>query len=266
MRLYRGLVISPTSASGSPESQQREPGGQAGQRQPAAGGNGSPFAWQLADPILFDLDGTLTESGPGIMACARHALAEVGHPGLDDDTLRRFVGPPLLEGFMTLAGLDEQAAWRAVQAYRERFLAVGMFENAVYPGIPELLSRLRAAERTLVVATSKVESFAERIVEHFGLARFFADVVGSNLDGTRSAKAEVVSEALRRIARTEHRADRAVMIGDRTHDVRGARANGLPAVGVLWGYGSRAELATAGAQELVTDPGELGALLLLNTF
>ncbi len=214
-----------------------------------------------ADPILLDLDGTLTASGPGIANCARHALRTVGHPGLGEDALRGFVGPPLAESFATLAGLPADQVPTAVAAYRERYLRVGMFENEVYPGIPELLRDLAAAGRTLAVATSKVEAYAERVLAHFGLAPFFQVVVGSELDGRRTAKREVVAEALTRLAAFGD-VRRAVMIGDRQFDVVGAQANGLPSVAVLWGYGSVQELNAAGATALVTDTVELAGLLL----
>ncbi|MGV1005378.1 MAG: HAD family hydrolase [Candidatus Nanopelagicales bacterium] len=219
----------------------------------------SPRNASRSGTILFDLDGTLTDSGPGIMNCARHALSIVGHPGLDDATLRRFVGPPLQESFAVFAGLDEETAWSAVEAYRERYLPIGMYENEVYAGIVELLTPLLAAGRTMAVATSKAEPLAVGIIDHFGLAGFFTEVVGSNLDGTRTAKAQVVAEALRRLGGPDR--DATVMIGDRSHDVVGARANGIGTVGVRWGYGSADELGRAGAQALVETPAELRTLL-----
>lgn len=220
-------------------------------RRGPAGGRGGP--------ILFDLDGTLTASGPGIINCVRHGLAAVGHPGLDDEALRKFIGPPLAESMATIAGLPAAQIPAAIAAYRERFVRVGMFENDVYPGIPELLHQLTAAGRALAVATSKVEEYAERILSHFGLAQHFDVVVGAELDGRRTDKAAVVAEALSRLGRVD---GQPVMVGDRAHDVLGARANGLPSIAVLWGYGSAHELQAAGADDLVATPGQLAELLL----
>lgn len=211
------------------------------------------------DPILFDLDGTLTDSAPGILACLRHALQAVGHPGLPEPTLARFLGPPLADSLSTEAGLAPDQVAAAIAAYRERFAVTGMFQNSVYPGMVDLLATLRSDGRVLALATSKPEVFATRILTHFELVEFFEVVVGSELDGRRNAKAEVVSEALRRLGHPA-RAD-VVMIGDRSHDVLGAHANGLACIGVGWGYAAPGELAQAGAAAIAPDPRALGALL-----
>ena len=210
-----------------------------------------------ADPILFDLDGTLTASGPGILASVRHALTTLGVAVPADDVLDRFIGPPLLDSFQQLCGLDQERAWGAVRAYREYFATRGQFENSVYEGVPELLGRLAADGRVLAVATSKPEVYARSILAHFGLTGHFPVVVGSELDGRRTAKAEVIAEVLDQLGQSLA----AVMVGDRSHDVLGALACGLPCIGVRWGYGSAAELSGAGAVALAATPGELGALL-----
>ncbi len=210
-----------------------------------------------ADPILFDLDGTLTASGPGILASVRHALDRLGEPMPPD--LDRFIGPPLLDSFEQFCGMDPQRAWTAVLAYREHYVAHGQFQNSVYDGITEALAELAGAGRVLAVATSKAEVYARSILEHFGLAPHFTTVVGSELDGTRTRKAEVVAEALARL-RTSPRT--AVMVGDRSHDVIGARTVGVSSLGVLWGYGTADELADAGADALVATPRDLVGLLL----
>ena len=187
----------------------------------------------------------------------RHALTSLGEPIPAPDVLDGFIGPPLLDSFQGLCGLDEARAWAAVAAYREDYVARGQFENSVYDGIPELLAGLRDAGRTLAVATSKAEVYAHSILEHFDLAGFFEVVTGSELDGRRTAKAEVIAEVLDQLGQSLA----AVMVGDRSHDVLGALACGLPCIGVRWGYGSAAELSGAGAVALAATPGELGALL-----
>jgi phosphoglycolate phosphatase len=213
-----------------------------------------PGRFADADPILFDLDGTLTASGPGIMSSVRYALAKMGEPALDDEQLRRFVGPPLLDSFRDICGFDPQEVVVAIAAYREYYGTDGQYENAVYDGIPELLTSLRAAGRTLAVATSKAEVYAASILEHFDLAGYFTTVVGSELDGRRTAKSEIITEALARLNRPTAGT---VMIGDRSHDVRGAVAVGVGCIGVLWGYGDDAELMSAGADSLAATPAAL---------
>jgi phosphoglycolate phosphatase len=209
--------------------------------------------------VLFDLDGTLTASGPGILASVRHALGQVGHPIPSPEQLDSFIGPPLLDSFTGVCGMDEPEAHRAIAAYREFYGHTGQYDNSVYPDIPEVLDTVRAAGITLAVATSKAEPYARSILKHFGLSTWFAAVVGSELDGRRTAKAEVIAEALRRL---EHPAAGTVMIGDRSHDVHGATAVGIACIGALWGYGSPGELADAGAAVLVDSPASLPAALL----
>jgi phosphoglycolate phosphatase len=232
-------------------------------------GHGSP-AFELADPVLFDLDGTVTASGPGILNAVRHALVELGEPLPDDAALARFIGPPLVDSFMTECAMDEQRAWQAVLAYRAYYELRGQFENSVYAGIPEVLAGLRSAGRRLVVATSKAEPYARSILAHFGLLAAFDEVVGSELDGRRTAKAEVIAEALRRLALPGARPSGPglvelggppVMVGDRSHDVLGAAAVGIASIGALWGYGSAEELAMAGAGALAASPAALLPLL-----
>lgn len=213
-----------------------------------------PGRFTDADPILFDLDGTLTESGPGIISSVRYALATMGMPALDDTELRRFIGPPLLDSFRDVCGFDPQEVVVAIAAYREHYATDGQYENAVYEGIPELLSGLRHAGRTLAVATSKAEVFAASILDHFELTGFFATIVGSELDGRRTGKADIITEALSRLDRP---APGAVMIGDRSHDMRGAVTVGVGSIGVLWGYGDDAELTAAGADALAATPADL---------
>jgi phosphoglycolate phosphatase len=203
--------------------------------------------------VLFDLDGTLTDPREGIVACIQHALASLLRPVPDESALLKFIGPPLRDCFRELLGSDDGVE-AAVAAYRDRFRAVGMLENAVYEGIPEALATLRTRGARLYVATSKPRVFAERILEHFDLAKHFTATYGSELDGTRSDKRELIAHVLAESRLSPHST---VMVGDRSHDVLGARANAVLPVGVLWGYGSREELTAAGAERLCVDPSEL---------
>ena len=212
-----------------------------------------------ADPILFDLDGTLTASGPGILASVRYALATMGEPEPPADVLDRFIGPPLHESFQQFCGMDPDRAWTAVLTYREYFAEHGQYQNSVYDGIIPVLQSLVGSGRVLAVATSKAEVYARSIVAHFELEAFFAEVVGSELDGRRTRKADVVAEVLSRL---DAPAGAAVLVGDRAQDVVGAQAVGMPCVGALWGYGSAAELRDAGATALVRTPRDLLDVLL----
>jgi phosphoglycolate phosphatase len=203
--------------------------------------------------LLFDLDGTLTDSRPGIIASIRHALSENGLPVPDAGDLTWCIGPPILESFRHLVGPDapEELFEKTFTSYRERYGSAGIFDNSVYPDVADLLAELRAKGHTLHVATSKAECYARPIVEHFGLAGHFFSVNGSGLDGTRADKAELIAHILQqfRIPAID-----AVMIGDREHDMRGAEKNGIPAIGVLWGYGSGGELMASGATATIRTP------------
>lgn len=205
--------------------------------------------------LLFDLDGTLTDPGLGITRCLAHALEQLGRPAPARAELERFIGPPLQQNFAELLGsTDAGLISEAIARYRDRFGETGLFENEVYPGIPELLAELRAAGHELRVVTSKPTLYATRIAAHFELDGHFAEVHGSELSGERCDKGELLAHLLdtEPLARED-----CVMIGDRSHDVRGARANGLRSIGVLWGYGSHDELTEAGAGRLCADLGEL---------
>ena len=195
--------------------------------------------------ILFDLDGTLTESAPGIINSIKHTYAHYGITDYDEAELKKFVGPPLIESFMRYCGFTQEKASEAVDVYREYFSTKGLFENAVYGGIPECLETLKNEGYRLAVATSKPQVFCERILEHFDLAKFFDVVKGIPLDDEQMTKAQVIAFALEALGVTDK--SEAVMIGDRDYDVKGAAENGIPCVGVLYGYGSREELEKAGA-------------------
>jgi phosphoglycolate phosphatase len=205
--------------------------------------------------VYIDLDGTLTDPFEGISRCIAYALDALGYEKPADEELRRFIGPPLLDTFGELIG-SEQAP-RALELYRERFSATGWRENAVYPGVHESLEVMTAAGHRCFVATTKPHVFARRIIEHFGLSSFFAGIYGSELDGTRTDKTELLQFAA--LERSGSRPS--AMVGDRYHDVVGALNNGFRAIGATWGYGTEDELLGAGADCLAATPQELPGLV-----
>lgn len=207
---------------------------------------------------LFDLDGTLTDSGRGITNSVKYALAKYGVMNPEMDTLLKFVGPPLADSFQKYYGLSAEESKQAIVYYREYYTAGGMFENEVYEGIPELLKSLKEAGKTLIVATSKPEDYARQILEHFELARYFDCIAGASMDETRVKKDEVIDYALSQCEIPEK--GQIVMIGDREHDIFGAKKNGLASIGVLFGFGDREELEAAGADYIVETPEEIAAI------
>lgn len=219
--------------------------------------------WIKRQYLLFDLDGTLTDPKIGITTCVQYALKAFGIEEPDLDKLEPFIGPPLAQSFMDFYGFDEEKANVAVEKYRERFKDTGIFENEVYAGIPQMLKKLKTRGIRLGVASSKPEEFVERILEHFGMREYFDVVVGSNLDGSRTAKQEVLQEALRRFEKKGSVDKRKVfMIGDRKYDVEGAHAVGIECVGVTFGYGGMEELMEAHADYIVRSVEELRRFLL----
>lgn len=221
-----------------------------------------PPWWQMKkyNIVLFDLDGTLTEPKEGITKSIRYALNKFGLDEENPQELVKFIGPPLQESFMKYYGFDEQKAWQAVLYYREYFSTRGIFENAVFAGIEDMLCELKQGGRKIVLATSKPTVYSVQILEHFGLAGYFNLVVGSNLDGSRIVKAEIIRDALAAVRSDER--ENPVMVGDRKHDIIGARFNGIDSIGVSYGYGSRTELQEAGASHIVDTVNELRHLLL----
>jgi phosphoglycolate phosphatase len=207
--------------------------------------------------VLFDLDGTLVDSTPGIWASIRVAAAELGLAAPTSAQLRSMVGPPLQEGFAAAFGLTGADVDRAVSAYRAHYSAEGLFRAQVYPGIPALLARLRTDGATLAVATSKPEAFAVPILRHVGLLAGFAGVHGATLDGAVRHKEQVVAAALA----GHPDGERPVLVGDRSHDVLGARVHGLPCIGAGWGPAPDGELAAAGAAVIAPTPGDVPAAL-----
>lgn len=214
---------------------------------------------QSRPALLFDLDGTMTDPFVGITRSISYALEKLGRIAPAADDLRWCIGPPLQVNFSRLLDTqDEEMIWEAVGHYRERYGRVGKFENTLIPGITDALARCVDEGFFLSVATSKVETYTGDILEHFDLRRFFDAVHGSALDGRNSNKADLLRHIL---SHEPVEADRAVMIGDRSHDIVGAKANGVQSIGVLWGYGDRAELEEAGAHQLAAAPEELASLV-----
>lgn len=205
--------------------------------------------------VLFDLDGTLTDSRPGIINSVIHALGRLGLPALPDEQLRAFVGPPLHDSFASL-GIEPEAA---VAAYREYFVDLGIYENSVYDGIPAVLDELLVGGLPVAVATSKPTVFALRVLDHFGLTTYFQAVHGAELDGTNRHKHEVVALALQSL---DVDAASAVLVGDRAADAIGAAACGVPFIGAGWGYAEPGELEAAGATVIASTPADLLPLLL----
>ena len=192
--------------------------------------------------ILFDLDGTLTDSGEGIINCAILALQHFGCPIPSREEMRVFVGPPLHESFIR-HGVPADQAQEAIRIYRSRYIPIGAYENTPYPGIRELLEALRARGYLLYVATSKPEAMSIDILNHFDLARYFHRICGASSDTSRSTKDAVIAYLLEE----NGRADNIVMVGDTKYDILGAKAHGIPAIGVSWGYGDVEEMKAAGA-------------------
>ena len=206
------------------------------------------------DFLFFDLDGTLTDSAPGIVRSAKYALSHFGIV-LESEVMLKFIGPPLLESFGNLCGLNEEQSREAIRLYREYFSEKGMFENSVYEGVPEMLEYLRESGKILAVATSKPEPYAKTILEHFGLNGYFSHICGAAMDHVRMTKADVLRDAVYKTGLSDLRAG--LMIGDRRHDVEGANTIGMETLGVLYGYGSREELITAGAVSLAETPNDV---------
>lgn len=205
--------------------------------------------------ILFDLDGTLTDPKEGITKSVAYALKHFGIDVEDLDTLCKFIGPPLKDSFMHYYGLSEDDAHLAVEKYREYFEPCGMFQNKVYDGVENLLKELKTSGKEIVLATSKPGVYAQKILEHFHLDSYFSYVAGSELDGRRVKKGDVIAYALEKMNIKE--CSQAVMIGDREHDIIGAKEHGLSCIGVLYGYGSREEFERYGADCIVETVSEL---------
>lgn len=205
--------------------------------------------------ILFDLDGTLTDSGEGIINCAALALKHFGLPVPDRQTMRVFVGPPLRDTFVQF-GVPADQAEEAIAVYRSRYVPIGIWENRVYPGIPELLEHLNTQGHRLFVATSKPESMAIAVLERFGLAQYFERICGASMDKSRDSKEAVIACLLEQV-----QGEDTVMVGDTHFDVLGAASHGIPTIGVSWGYGSIQQMLDAGAKAIARSTQELAQLL-----
>lgn len=212
----------------------------------------------MVQTILFDLDGTLTDPAPGITNSVIYALEQMGYPVPPRQELLKFIGPPLVYSFQHYSGMTQEEAVQATAQYRVYFGEKGLLENAVFDGVPQLLERLREQGYRLLIATSKPEIYTNRILEHFDLARYFDAVAGATLDQSRTAKEQVVAYALETYGVDPATA---VMVGDREHDIRGGRVNGLRTVGVTFGYGSRQELEESGADAVAENLEQLYNIL-----
>ena len=208
----------------------------------------------MYNTVLFDLDGTLTDPGIGITNSVIYALGKLGITVEDRTLLYKFIGPPLNQSFMEFYGFDREKAEEAVAYYREYYKEKGIFENRVYEGIPELLECLKEEGKILLIATSKPEPFARQIAEHFGLAEYFDIIAGSDFEGVRDTKGKVIAYALEQC---RNRTQAAVMVGDRFHDIEGAKENHIDSIGVLFGYGTKEELEQAGADHIAECPKDI---------
>lgn len=205
--------------------------------------------------VLFDLDGTLTDPAIGITNSVMHALKKYGITVDDRRELYKFIGPPLHESFEKFYGFSREEALQAVEHYREYYRDKGIYENSVYDGVEILLKKLYDSEKKIILATSKPEIFAKEILHYFNLEKYFYYAAGANLDGSRTDKAEVIEYALKEGGVTDKSA--VVMVGDREHDIIGANKNGIESIGVLFGYGNREELESAGATYIAETVDEL---------
>lgn len=214
----------------------------------------------MYNTILFDLDGTLTDPGMGITNSVAYALEKYNIKNVDRTELYKFIGPPLKDSFMQFYEFSEADAMQAIEYYREYFRDKGIFENVVYENIERMLYELKQAGKEVILATSKPEEFAVRILEHFELLKYFDYVAGATFDGTRSKKADVIRYALEN-RRRESLSD-VVMVGDREHDIIGANENGIASIGVMYGYGCREEFEKYGATYIVETTEDLLEVLM----
>lgn len=210
--------------------------------------------------IFIDLDGTITDSQEGITKSIQYALRKMGINIEDLNSLRRHIGPPLRDSFMEYYNFDKDKLEEVVKYYREYYVEKGIFENEVYVGMKEMFEKLSSTGKKLIVATSKPEVFAKKIMEHFDLAKYFTEICGSSMDGSREKKGDVIRYALEKNHITE--LEQVVMVGDRFHDIVGAKENGLASIGVLYGFGNRKELEEAGAGQIAETVKDLEEILM----
>lgn len=217
----------------------------------------------LYSAVLLDLDGTVVDSAPGIMEALEFTLHELGLPHPSEDEIVHWIGPPILDAFRDQAGLDERESRRALSIYRRHYLSTSIFNAEVYAGMGDVIRSIHDAGLPLSLATSKPESSARIILDHLDLSRFFSFITGASEDESRSDKADVILEALRRLRMSGADLSAPIMIGDRHHDVNGALARGLPAIFCTWGYGMPEE--KAGAIDVADSPAQLSELLGLSS-
>lgn len=212
--------------------------------------------------ILFDLDGTITDSSEGILNCIEYAFVSMGRTVPGREELFKFIGPPLVNGFQEITGFSYEEAVEAVAKYRERYSVTGLFENIPYNGIAEMLKKLKENGKIIAIATSKPENYAIRILEHFNLAGYFNEITGSTLDGSRNNKRAVIEECFLRLGLSSCDKSNIIMIGDRKHDIIAAKQCGIASAGVYYGFAGKGELEEAGADYIVDTVQEVAALLL----
>lgn len=211
--------------------------------------------------ILFDLDGTITESGPGIMNSVEYALGKMNREVGDRGTLKNFIGPPLTDSMEKYYGMSEEEALLGVKYYREYYAVKGIFENSVYEGLAETLEALKEEGYVLAVATSKPEEYAKRIADKFDFAKYFVGIYGATMDGSLIRKADVIRYALDDLGVSKEDYDQVVMVGDRNNDIFGAKENRLKVIGVLYGYGDLEELQSAGADNIAETPEDIARII-----
>ncbi|MBS7262321.1 MAG: HAD hydrolase-like protein [Eubacteriales bacterium] len=210
------------------------------------------------ETVLFDLDGTLTDSGPGVINAVGYAIEKLGLPYLPPEERAYFVGPPLLKAFEEKLGLSGETAQEAVRLFREYYVPTGVYENALYPGVADMLARLRAADRRLMVCSAKPQFLAEKVLEHFGIGSYFEIVAAAALNGEYTQKNAIIRRLFE-----QNRIGPAVLVGDRRFDCEAARHAGILAAAVTWGYAAPGELAAAGPDYTVDSPAQLTDLILL---
>ncbi len=217
------------------------------------------MAASVTQAVVFDLDGTLVDSGEGIVRSVRYALDKLGVPYRNAQELYRFIGPPLSDSFRRFYDLNEREVQKAVALYRERYAAKGVHECALYPGVKELILALKAKGFTLCIGSSKPQKFVEEILREQGIFAYFDHIAAATLDGTRNKKEQVLGHLL---SETGLAPADCLMVGDRYHDIEGAHAVGIKAIGVLWGFGNRAEFEQYGADFIVAEAAEIVDLVI----
>ena len=211
--------------------------------------------------VFLDLDGTITDSKPGVLTSVKYALKKMGKPIPSEEVLNNFIGPPLVDSFEKYCGMNNEEANMATDIYREYYVGQnGLFDAVVYDGVEKMLETLNAAGKRVIVATAKPEEMAQSVLAHFDLTKYFEYIAGASMDESRNNKTAVIKYALERGGITD--LSKVVMVGDRHHDMEGAAANGISGIGVLYGYGDEKELKESGAGRLAVTPGEVARIVM----